>query len=82
MPYGFFNIEYHLVASIFFSVSELYNLETGPFITLIGEMDLALYEMYESFGLPMGEIPYEKYVPTREELHLLRAQDTLPYDTY
>lgn len=45
-------------------------------------MDLTLHELYEISGLPMGKIPYEEYVPTGEDLHLLRAQDPLAYDTY
>lgn len=45
-------------------------------------MGLVLHELYEIYGLPMGEIPYEKYVPTWEELHLLKAQDPSAYDTY
>lgn len=45
-------------------------------------MDLTLHELYEISCLPMGKVPYKKYVPTGEELHLLQAQDALIYDIY
>lgn len=61
---------------------ELFNFESGTFFTPVGEMGLALHELYEVFGLPMGEIPCKEYVLTWEELHQLQAQDTLAYDTY
>lgn len=57
-------------------------METGTFFTPVHEMGLALYKMYEILGLPMDEIPYEEYVPTGEELHQLKARNTLAYDTY
>lgn len=75
-------MEYNPVASIFFSVLEFYNLEMGTFFTLIGEISLAFHEVYEISGLPMGKIRYEEYIPTKGELHLLRARDALAYDTY
>lgn len=36
----------------FFSILELYNLEMSTFFTTIGEMGLALYELYEVSGCP------------------------------
>lgn len=30
----------------------------------------------------MGKVPHEEYVPTGKELHLLRAQSPLVYDTF
>jgi len=38
-------------------------------------MGLALHELYEVSGLVMGDAPHEEYVPTSEELHLLRKED-------
>lgn len=66
----------------FFCLLKLYNLNTGTFFTPYDELVLALQEMYEVLGLPIGEIPYEEYVPIGEELYLLKAQHTLIYDTY
>ena len=45
-------------------------------------MEFALYEMYEVFGLAMGDIPYEEYVPSVEELHLMEENAPLVYVTY
>jgi len=28
--------------------------------------------MYEVFGLSMGEMPYEEYIPHTKELHVLK----------
>jgi len=41
----------------FYAVLEWYNLETCTFFTLIEEMGLALYEMYEVSGLVIGDAP-------------------------
>ena len=38
--------------------------------------------MYEVLGLVIGDVPYEEYVPTYEELHLLRKEDPQMYETY
>ena len=43
---------------------------------------VALHELYEVSGLVMGDAPYEEYVPTSEELHLLRKEDPAVYETY
>ena len=43
----------------FFGVLERYNSLTGTFFTPVGEMGLALHELYEVSGLASGDIPYE-----------------------
>ena len=43
----------------FYTVLERYNLKTCTFFTPIGEMGVALYEMYEISGLVMGDALYE-----------------------
>ena len=45
-------------------------------------MEFALHEMYKVFGLAMGDIPYEEYVPSVEELHLMEESALLVYATY
>ena len=45
-------------------------------------MGLALHEMYEVSGLVIGDVPYEEYIPSTEELHLLKKSDPLLYETY
>ena len=52
------------------------------FFTMIGEMGFALHEMYEVSGLAIGDILYEKYVPSAEELHLMEKSAPLVYATY
>ena len=36
--------------------------------------------MYEVSGLMIGDAPYEEYVPSTEELHLLKKSDPLVYE--
>ena len=45
-------------------------------------MGLALHEIYEVSGLVMGDASYKEYVPTSEELHLLKKEDPQVYETY
>ena len=58
----------------FFAMLERYNL--------VGEMGLALHEKYEVSGLVMGDITYEEYVSSAEELHLMEDSAPLVYATY
>jgi len=51
----------------------------GTFFTLVGEIGLALHELYEALVLVMGDAPYEEYIPASEELHLLRKEDPAVY---
>jgi len=48
----------------FYAILEWYNPATCTFFTPIGEMGLALHEMYEVSGLIIGDAPYEEYVPS------------------
>jgi len=77
-------VQYSLLQSFhnFYGVLEHYNPLTGTFFTLVGEMGLALHELYEVSGLVIGDPPYEEYVPTTEELHLLRKEDPQVHETY
>jgi len=54
----------------------------GTFFTPTREMELTLHELYEVSGLVMGDTPYEEYISTSEELHLLRKEDPQVYETY
>ena len=45
-------------------------------------MGLTLHELYEVSELEIGDAPYEEYVPTTEELHLLNKDDHQVYETY
>ena len=59
----------------FYGIQEHYNPLTGTFFTPVEEMGLALHELYEVSGLVMGDAPYEEYVPTSKELHLLKKEN-------
>jgi len=59
----------------FYGVLERYNPLTGTFFTPVGEMGLALHELYEVSALIIRDAPYEEYVPTTEELHLLKREN-------
>lgn len=50
---------YHL-----FSQLDMFNFETDIFFIPVGELGLAFHEMLEVSVLSMGEVPYEKCVPT------------------
>ena len=66
----------------FFGILERYNPLTGTFFTPVGEMGLALHELHEVSGLATGDSPYEEYVPTTEELNLLKKGSPEVYETY
>jgi len=38
--------------------------------------------MYEVSGLVIGDTSYEKFVPSTEELHLLKKSDPIVYEIY
>jgi len=61
---------------------EHYNPLTVTFFTPVGEMGLALHELYEVFGLVIRDAPYEEYVMTTEELYLMKKEDSQVYETY
>ena len=63
----------------FYAVLEHYNIETCTFFTPVGEMGFSLHEV---LGLVLEDAPYEEYVPSIEELHLLKKDVLLIYETY
>ena len=77
-------VQYDLLESSynFYDVLERYNPLTEIFFTPVREMRLALHELYEVLGQVMGHAPYEEYISTSEELHLLRKNDPQVYETY
>ena len=44
-------------------------------------MGFTLHEMYEVSDLPMVDLPYEEYIPGMEELHLMKKDAPLVYET-
>jgi len=66
----------------FFGVLERYNPLTGTFFTPVGEMGLALHELHEVSGLATRNLPYEEYIPTTEELNLMKKGSPEVYETY
>jgi len=59
----------------------LYNSNTCIFFTPSRELGFALHEIFEVSGLPMRELPYEEYIPSTEELHLLKKEAPEVYET-
>jgi len=55
----------------FYAILELYCPATGTFFTPVGELGMALHEMWEVSTLPMGSHPYEEYFLCEAELMLL-----------
>ena len=66
----------------FYAIFELYCPATGTFFTPIGELGMALHEMWEVSALRLGSLPYEEYFPCEAELTLLEKQDPALFDTY
>lgn len=63
MQYSLPHSAYHL-----FSILEMYNSKFGIFFTSVGELDLALHEIFKVFLLSKGELPYEEIIPMAQEL--------------
>ena len=45
-------------------------------------MGFALYEMFEVSDLSIGDLSYEEYILSTEELHLLKKNAPQEYETY
>lgn len=72
-----FQSPYHL-----FSLLEMYNFKTGSFFIPIGELGLTLHEIFKVLALSMGDVLYEEYIPTTEELNMLKAKNVHIYKIY
>ena len=55
----------------FYAIFEFYYPGTGTFLTPVGELGMALHEMWEVSALPLGSLPYEEYFLCEAELTLL-----------
>jgi len=66
----------------FYAIFELYYPATRTFFTLVGELGMVLYEMWEVSALPMGSLHYEKYFLCEAELALLEKQEPALFETY
>ena len=53
----------------------------GIFFTPVGEIGLALQEMWEVSNLPIGSLPYENF-PRTVELEQLEKEDSALFETY
>ena len=62
------------------AIFELYCPATGTFFTPVGELGMALHEMWEVSALPMGSLPYEEYFPYEAKLALLEKQEPALFD--
>ena len=64
------------------AIFELYCPALGTFFTPVGELGLALHEIWEVSALPFGSLPYEEYFPCEAELALLEKQEPALFETY
>ena len=46
----------------FYAIFKLYYPAIGTFFTPVGELGMALHEMWEVSALPIGSLPYEEYL--------------------
>lgn len=77
IQFGLSHNTYHL-----YSILEMFNPHSGTFFTPVEKLGFALHEMFEVSLLSVGELPYEKYVLTIEELDQLKEKDMAAYETY
>lgn len=75
MQYGYYYSPPHLVG-----ILEWYFHRSCSFYKPIGEIRMALHEMYEVSGLPNGDYPYEEYIPAAKELDRLKETNLLAYN--
>jgi len=61
----------HMSVANFYAIFELYCPTTGTFFAPVGELGMALHEMWEVSALPMGSLPYEEYFSCEAGLALL-----------
>ena len=52
----------------FCTILEMYCPTLGTFFTPVGELGMALHEIWEVSNLPMGSLPYKEYFSCAEEL--------------
>jgi len=75
--YGIISSHYN-----FFRILGKCDPDTCKFCTPIRKMGFAQYEMFKVSGLSIGDLPYEEYIPSTEELHLLKWDAPQVYETY
>jgi len=66
----------------FYAIFELYCPAIGTLFTPVGELGMALHEMWEVSVLPLGPLPYEEYFPCEAELALLEKHELALFETY
>lgn len=66
----------------FYAIFEKYNSESCTFYTPVGELGMALHEMYVVYGLSWGEVPYEERYLHHIELNEMKRKHSDMYDTY
>ena len=66
----------------FYAILELYCPATGTFFTPVGELGLALHEMWDISRLPMGSYPYEEFFPCSGHLKKLSTKSPEVFDVF
>ena len=66
----------------FYALLDIYYPSFRTFFTPVSELGLALHEMSKISNLPLGSLPYDKYVPCTAEFKQLKTQDETLFETY
>ena len=65
-----------------FAMFELYYAASRTFFTHIGELGMALHDMWEVSNPPMGSMRYEEYFPYTIELEQLEKDNPALFEIY
>ena len=65
-----------------FAIFWLYCPASGTFFTPVGELELALHEMWEISNLPMGSMSYGEYCPCIIELEQIEKDNLGMFETH
>ena len=65
----------------FYDILEMYCSTSGTFFTQVGELGMALREMWEVSNLQIGSMPY-RYFPCAKKLAQLEKDKPAMYETY
>jgi len=67
---------------IFDAILEMYYPVSRAFFTPVGELGMALHEMWEVSNLPMCSLPYEECFLCAEQLEQLEKKESVLHETY
>ena len=66
----------------FYAILEMYYSMSGTFFIPVGELRMALHEMWDVLNLPMGSLPYEEYFSCAKELAQMEKKELALHKKY